>query len=38
MYGLVNKAIEGLVCDHYGEETWEKIKAKANVDIDTFIT
>lgn len=38
MYGLVNKAIEGLVCDHYGEETWDMIKEKANVDIDAFIS
>ncbi len=38
MYGLVNKAIEALVCDHYGDKTWEKIKAKANVNIDAFIS
>ncbi len=38
MYGLVNKAIEGLVCDHYGRKTWERIKEKANVDIDVFIS
>ena len=38
MYGLVNKAIEGLVCEHYDEETWEAIKEKANVDIDVFIS
>ncbi len=38
MYGLVNKAFEDLVCDHYSEETWEKIKEKAHVDVDAFIS
>ncbi len=38
MYGLVNKAIEGLVCTHYDEETWEAIKEKAGVDVDVFIS
>jgi hypothetical protein len=37
MYGLVNKAIEDLVCSRYGEDTWEEIKKKANVDIDAFL-
>jgi hypothetical protein len=37
MYGLVNKAIEDLVCSRHGEETWEEIKRRANVDIDAFI-
>ncbi|PON19691.1 hypothetical protein C2W62_01480 [Candidatus Entotheonella serta] len=38
MYGLVNKAIAELVCDRYGEETWDIIKEKADVDIDAFIS
>lgn len=25
MYGLVNKAIEELVCSRFGEETWETV-------------
>ncbi|BBM86917.1 heme NO-binding domain-containing protein [Candidatus Uabimicrobium amorphum] len=37
MYGLVNKAIEDLVCDRFGCEAWLKIKEKANVKIDNFI-
>ena len=37
MYGLVNKAIEEMVCDRYGEDTWEAIKHKAEVDVDIFI-
>lgn len=38
MYGMVNKAIEGMVCANHGEIVWEKIKAKAGVDIDAFIS
>ena len=39
MYGLVNKAIEGMVCTHFGEQTWETIKQKAELeDIDFFIS
>lgn len=37
MYGLVNRAIEELVRERFGDETWEKIKQKANVDTDVFI-
>jgi len=29
MYGLLNKGIEALVVNQYGEDTWEKIKEKA---------
>lgn len=38
MYGLVNLAVQQLVVDKYGEETWEKIKAEAGVDVETFIS
>ncbi|MEO6859988.1 MAG: heme NO-binding domain-containing protein [Microcoleus sp.] len=38
MYGLVNKAIEEMVCSRFGEETWETIKEKADVEIDVFMT
>ena len=31
MYGLVNRAIEQLVCEQLGEETLQNIKAKAAV-------
>ncbi|MBD2435514.1 heme NO-binding domain-containing protein [Nostoc sp. FACHB-110] len=38
MYGLVNKAIQDMVCEYHGEETWERIKQKADIeDIDFFI-
>lgn len=38
MYGMVTKAIGELICDRYGEDTWELIKEKASVDIDVFIS
>ena len=37
MYGLVNKAIEELVCSRFGEEHFESIKEKAGVDVDAFM-
>jgi hypothetical protein len=37
MYGMVNRAIEDLVCEKFGEEAWEKIKAKSGVDVDVFV-
>ncbi|PAX54846.1 heme NO-binding domain-containing protein [Brunnivagina elsteri] len=36
MYGLVNKAIEQMVCDRFGEETWQKIKSKAEIEVNAF--
>lgn len=38
MYGMVNKAIEDMVCMHHGEEAWEAIKARAGVDVDVFMS
>ncbi|TWI81121.1 heme-NO-binding protein [Lacibacter cauensis] len=38
MYGIVNKAIEELVKENYGEEKWELIKARSAVDVDFFIS
>ncbi len=39
MYGLVNKAIEEMVCTYYGESTWETIKQEATLtDIDYFVS
>jgi Haem-NO-binding len=39
MYGLVNKAIQDMICQNYGEESWETIKQKAGLeDIDFFIS
>lgn len=31
MYGLINKAIQDMVCTQFGEETWQQIKQAAEV-------
>ncbi|EKQ67573.1 heme-dependent protein with NO-binding domain [Leptolyngbyaceae cyanobacterium JSC-12] len=38
MYGLVNKAIEDMVCKYFGEATWKEIKQKADLEVDSFIS
>ena len=38
MYGLVNKAIEGLVVSEFGASKWQQIKAKAGYHEETFIS
>jgi hypothetical protein len=38
MYGMVNKAIEQMVCANHGEEVWEAIKLKAQVEEEAFIS
>ena len=38
MYGLVNKAVVDLVVSKFGEDTWNAIKKKAEVDIDVFVS
>jgi len=38
MYGLVNKAVEEMVCMHHGEAAWERIKERAGIDVDVFIS
>ena len=37
MYGLVNKAIQDLVCEKFGEDKWKEIKTMSNFDEDMFI-
>jgi hypothetical protein len=36
MYGLVNAAVQDLVCSNFGQDKWEQIKAKAGLDIESF--
>ncbi|MFM9008601.1 MAG: heme NO-binding domain-containing protein [Bacteroidota bacterium] len=38
MYGLVNQAIQGLVVDHHGEEAWARIKTRAGVQEEVFLS
>lgn len=37
MYGLVNRALEELIRNGYGDDAWEAIKVRAGVDIEVFI-
>jgi hypothetical protein len=38
MYGIVNKAIEELIVENFGESKWELIKQKSEINIDYFIS
>lgn len=38
MYGLVNKGIHDMVCSRFGEDTWQAIAQKAEIEVDTFIS
>lgn len=38
MYGIVNKAIEDLVKENFGEEKWLAIKDRSGIDVDFFIS
>lgn len=37
MYGLINKAVRGLVIDQFGEDAWQRIRKAAEVDDDDFL-
>ena len=38
MYGLVNRGVEELVCSNFGDETWQQIKEKAQIEDELFIS
>ena len=38
MYGIVNKAIQGLIVENFGEEAWQKVKDKSGVDVEAFLS
>lgn len=37
MYGLVNRALEELICREHGIPAWERIKEEAGVDVEVFL-
>ena len=37
MYGLVNRALQELVCVRYGESVWQAIRIRAGVEDEVFI-
>ena len=38
MYGIVNKAIKGLVTENFGESSWEEVKQVSGIHIDDFLS
>lgn len=38
MYGMINKAVEGLVRQRFGDETWERIAVEAGVEDALFLS
>lgn len=38
MYGMVNNAVEDLVVSRFGRDTWERIRTRAGVDEEIFIS
>jgi hypothetical protein len=38
MYGLINKAVEGLVRSRFGAETWHRIRARAGLKDEPFVS
>ena len=38
MYGMVNKALEGMISNDHGQEAWEEIKRRAGVDVEAFVS
>jgi len=38
MYGLVNKAIQELICHNHGQPTWDRIREAAGVPVESFVS
>ena len=38
MYGLINKAIKGLVLEGFGEDAWKRIINRAQIEDDEFLS
>ncbi len=38
MYGLVNRAVEELITTRFGLDAWERVKARAGIDVDLFLS
>lgn len=38
MYGIVNKAIQDLVIENFGQQTWDAVKARSGIAIDFFLS
>lgn len=38
MYGMLNKAVEEIICLNHGEAKWEEIKTEAGVEVEVFMS
>jgi len=38
MYGIVNKAVKGLITEQFGEKTWQNVKSRSGIMIDDFLS
>ncbi len=38
MYGIINKALQSMVCEHYGENKWYELVRAAGIDTDVFVS
>ncbi len=38
MYGMVNRAVEELLVEQFGQATWERVRARAGLDVDVFVS
>lgn len=38
MYGLVDRAIENMIRSQQGDDTWERIRGRAGVEVEMFVT
>ena len=38
MHGLINRSIEDLVRGGFGDDVWERIKARAGVEVEVFVS
>jgi hypothetical protein len=38
MYGLINKAVRGLVLEQFGDDVWARIRTRAGVEDDDFLS
>lgn len=38
MYGLINRAVKGLVVERFGSDAWDRIRIRAGIDEEDFIS
>lgn len=38
MYGIINKAVQGLICAEYGTSAWEEVRLRSGIDADYFLS